>query len=216
MHGNPHHPNYDHFQPPPQTVIVRHKGGGCLRATLVGAAVLAGLVVLGGLLAGGGRDGGDLANRTGTTAAEAATPTKTKRKSEPKRAGPGDTVRDGKFSFKVTRVEKGVKRVGDRYLGSDAQGQYILVHVTVRNIGDESQLFVDSAQKLIDARGRQYDTDSGAALGLKNSNAFLNTINPGNTVNGILLFDVPENFTIKAIELHDSVFSDGVTVVLND
>ncbi|MEU4832254.1 DUF4352 domain-containing protein [Streptosporangium sp. NPDC023615] len=213
MHGN-HHPHYDHSRPPAQTVIVRQKGGGCLRATLVGAAVLAGLVVLGGLLAGGGRTGGNLADPAGPTVAEAATPTK--RKSQPRRAVLGDTVKDGKFSFKVTRVQKGVERVGDEYLGSDAQGQYVLVHVTVKNIGDESQLFSGSSQKLIDARGRQYDTDSGAAaLALKNSNAFLNTINPGNTVNGILLFDVPENFSIKAIELHDSIFSDGVTVALD-
>ncbi|MFI6453971.1 DUF4352 domain-containing protein [Streptosporangium amethystogenes] len=71
--------------------------------------------------------------------------------------------------------------------------------------------------KLIDTKGRQYDPDSGAAaLGLKNSNAFLNTINPGNAVNGILLFDVPKNFRIKAIELHDSPFSGGVTVALNN
>ncbi|MEU4537041.1 hypothetical protein AB0G15_19445 [Streptosporangium sp. NPDC023825] len=34
--------------------------------------------------------------------------------------------------------------------------------------------------------------------------------------NGTLIFDVPENFKIKAIALHDSVFSGGVTVALDD
>ncbi|MEU3167004.1 DUF4352 domain-containing protein [Streptosporangium sp. NPDC006930] len=214
MHGNPQQPQYGYSQLPPPPVIVQRKGGGCLRAFLVGAAVLACLVVIGGLLGGGGKNGEDSTGSADTTVAEAAAPAK---KTEPKQAGLGDTVMDGKFSFKVTKVEKGVQRVGGEYLGSDAQGQYVLVHVTVKNIGEESQLFSDSSQKLIDARGRQYDTDSGAAaLGLKNSNAFLNTINPGNTVKGILLFDVPKNFKIKAIELHDSVFSDGVTVALND
>ncbi|WP_051752373.1 DUF4352 domain-containing protein [Streptosporangium amethystogenes] len=213
MHGNPQQPpQYGYSQPPPQTVIVQRKGGGCLRAFLIGAAVLAGLVVIGGLLGGGDKDGGDPASSADTTVAEAAP---AERKNKP--AGLGDTVKDGKFAFKVTKVEKGVERVGGEYLGSDAQGQYVLVHVTVKNIGDESQLFSDSSQKLIDTKGRQYDPDSGAAaLGLKNSNAFLNTINPGNAVNGILLFDVPKNFRIKAIELHDSIFSDGVTVALND
>ncbi|MGS2644202.1 hypothetical protein [Streptosporangium sp. G12] len=38
----------------------------------------------------------------------------------------------------------------------------------------------------------------------------------GRAFNGILLLDVPENFEIKAIELHGSVFSDGVTVALDD
>jgi hypothetical protein len=197
-------------------VIVQKKGGGCLRAVLIGAAVLAGLVVVGGVLSGGGETptgSGD------TTVAEASTPAKKRtepKQAEPKQAGIGDVVKDGKFSFKATKVETGVARVGGEYLGSDAQGQYILVHVTVKNIGDEAQLFSGSSQKLIDSRNRKYDTDTGAAaLGLKNSNAFLNNINPGNTVNGILLFDVPKNFKIKAVELHDSIFSDGVTVALS-
>jgi hypothetical protein len=85
----------------------------------------------------------------------------------------------------------------------------------VKNIGDEAQLFTDSDQKLIDAKGRQFDADSGAAaLGLKGSNAFLNNINPGNAVQGILLFDVPKGISLKAVELHDSMFSGGVTVAL--
>ena len=221
MHGTPQQPQYGYHQPPPQTVIVQQRGGGCLRAILISAAVLVGLVVIGGLLGGGGKDGGDSASPLDTAA---TAPTKkngasapAEKKTEPRRAGLGDTVRDGKFSFKVTKVEKGVARVGGEYLGSDAQGQYVLVYVTVKNIGDEAQLFSDSSQKLIDTRGRQYDPDSGAAaLGLKNSNAFLNRINPGNAVNGILLFDVPKNFKIKAVELHDSIFSGGVTVALND
>lgn len=217
MHGNQHPPQYGYAQPYPQTVIVQKKGGGCLRGILIGAAVLAGLVVVGGILGGsGGRSTGS----EDTTVAEASAPTKEQtgqKRTEQRRPGIGDPAKDGKFSFKVTKVEKGVERVGGEYLGSDAQGQYVLVHVTVKNIGDEAQLFSDSSQKLIDARGRQYDADSGtAALGLKNSNAFLNNINPGNAVSGILLFDVPKEFRIKAIELHDSAFSGGVTVALND
>jgi Domain of unknown function (DUF4352) len=216
MHENQQPPQYGYAQPYPQTVIVQKKGGGCLRAGLIGAAVLAGLVVVGGILGGGGETptgSGD------TTVAEASTPAKKRtepKQAEPKQAGIGDVVKDGKFSFKATKVETGVARVGGEYLGSDAQGQYILVHVTVKNIGDEAQLFSGSSQKLIDSGNRKYDTDSGAAaLGLKNSNAFLNNINPGNTVKGILLFDVPKNFKIKAVELHDSIFSDGVTVALS-
>ncbi|WP_326643586.1 DUF4352 domain-containing protein [Streptosporangium sp. NBC_01755] len=214
MYGNPQPPQHGYPQPPPQTVIVQRRGGGCLRAFLIGATVLIGLVVIGALLSGGDKDGGNSASSDDTAATDTSAPAK---KTEPKSAGIGDTVKDGKFAFKVAKVEKGVARVGDEYVGSDAQGQYVLVHVTVKNIGEESQLFSDSSQKLIDTKGRQYDPDSGAAaLGLKNSNAFLNTINPGNAVNGILLFDVPKNFRIKAIELHDSIFSDGVTVALND
>ncbi len=43
---------------------------------------------------------------------------------------------------------------------------------------------------------------------------FLNEINPGNQVNGIIVFDVPKDVQPTRIELHDSLFSGGVTVPL--
>ncbi|MCT9934548.1 DUF4352 domain-containing protein [Planotetraspora sp. A-T 1434] len=221
MHGNPQQPQQGYPQPYPQTVIVQKKGGGCLKAVLIGAAVLMGLIVLGTII-GNGHSGG-----TETTVASAPDEKSTDKKAadddatdtesadEPKPARIGDVVKDGKFAFKVTRVEKGLSQVGEGFMVSKAQGQYVMVHLTVKNIGDEAQMFTDSAQKLIDGKGRQFDADSGAAaLGLKDSNAFLNNINPGNAVNGILLFDLPKNVTLKAVELHDSMFSDGVTVSL--
>lgn len=208
MHSTPQNSaSYGHGQPYPQTVIVQKKGGGCLKALLIGAAVLMGLTVLGTVLKGGGGDTQvSLTNTPGRTS-EAAKPEK------PQAPGLGDVVKDGKFAFKVTKVEKGLSQVGEGFTVSKAQGQYVLIHLTVKNIGDEAQMFTDSAQKLIDTKGRQFDADSGAAaLGLDGSNAFLNNINPGNSVKGILLFDVPKNITLKAVELHDSVFSGGVTV----
>jgi Telomeric repeat-binding factor 2. len=50
---------------------------------------------------------------------------------------------------------------------------------------------------------------------LDDSNAFLNNINPGNSVAGILVYDVPKGLTLSKIELHDSMFSGGVTVTLS-
>ncbi len=91
----------------------------------------------------------------------------------------------------------------------------MLVHLTVKNTGDEARLFDGSSQKLIDGRSRQFGTASGAAaIGLRDSDAFLNNINPGNTVRGILLFDLPKNITLRSVELHVSFLSGGVTVLL--
>ncbi|MEU8194928.1 DUF4352 domain-containing protein [Microbispora amethystogenes] len=219
MHTSPQQPPY------PQTVVVQKKGGGCLKALLIGGAVLVGLIVLGTLLGGGGKDDtsakpADSAEHTGQAAKpkkpQADEPEQPQDEPEqPQTPGLGDVVKDGKFAFKVTKVEKGLSQVGEGFTISRAQGQYVLVHLTVENIGDEAQMFSDSAQKLVDARGRTFDADSGAAaLGLRDSNAFLNNINPGNSVKGILLFDVPKNLTLRSVELHDSIFSDGVTVSL--
>ncbi|MEU6408267.1 DUF4352 domain-containing protein [Microbispora sp. NPDC046933] len=210
MHSNPQQPAHGYPPPYSQTVVVQKKGGGCLKALLVGAAVLMGLIVLGTVLKGGGQ--------TDTRVSLTETPERTTQTGKPRKPqvpGLGDVVKDGKFAFKVSKVEKGLSQVGEGFTVSKAQGQYVLIHLTVKNIGEEAQMFSDSAQKLIDAKGRTFDADSGAAaLGLKDSNAFLNNINPGNAVNGILLFDVPKDVTLTAVELHDSMFSDGVTVSL--
>jgi hypothetical protein len=43
---------------------------------------------------------------------------------------------------------------------------------------------------------------------------FLNEINPGNTVHGKIAFDMPNGVNAMKAELHDSMFSGGVTVNL--
>lgn len=132
-------------------------------------------------------------------------------------AGIGDSVRDGMFEFTVTKVETGIQHVGGEFVGTDAQGQFVVVHVTVTNIGEEPRRLSMSSQKLYDAKGREYQASSGAAvMALPESDAFLNNINPGNSVDAQLLFDVPEDFQFGSIELHDSMLSGGVTVSLSD
>lgn len=71
-----------------------------------------------------------------------------------------------------------------------------------------------SSQKLRDAAGREADASSDAAAYLGDTNAFLNTINPGNSVTGQVVFDIPADTQPAGIELHDSPFSGGVTVSL--
>lgn len=131
-----------------------------------------------------------------------------------KTAAIGQAVRDGKFEFTVTKVRTGVASVGDQYLGQKAQGQFVLVTVTAKNIGDEAQLLADSSQKVRDAGGREFSADSAAAVYLKDNDVLFNQINPGNSVTGVLVFDMPKGAVPASIELHDSPFSGGVTVRL--
>lgn len=132
-------------------------------------------------------------------------------------AGIGEPVSDGMFEFTVTEVEDGMQHVGDGITRMDAQGQWVIVHVTVRNTGDESRNLSMSVQKLHDTQGRAFEASSGEALmALPNSEAFVNNINPGNSAEAQLLFDVPEDVQLSSIELHDSLMSNGVTVSLQD
>ncbi len=134
--------------------------------------------------------------------------------SEPAAATIGTPVRDGKFEFTVTSLEPGVEHIGSDGFGVDAQGQFLLVHVTVTNIGDEAQYFDGSSQDLTDTEGRTHSADSSAAIYLDDSNSFLNQINPGNSVDGVVVFDIPVGAVPASIELHDSAWSGGVTVSL--
>jgi hypothetical protein len=131
-------------------------------------------------------------------------------------AGPGlgDKVRDGKFEFTVTKVKPGVASVGDSAFGKKAQGQFVLVSVTVANIGDEPQTLVGDAQKLFDTQGREFSVDTEAAVYLSDSNSIFEEINPGNSVKGTLMFDIPDGVKPARLELHDSPFSGGVEVTL--
>lgn len=127
----------------------------------------------------------------------------------------GTAVRDGQFEFTVTKVEKNVASVGSEYLNEKAQGTYVIVHVTVKNIGEKAQLFSDSSQKVLDGSGREFSTDTAAGIYIEDNKVFFNDINPGNSVKGKLVFDMPKGASPATVELHDSPFSDGVTVALS-
>ncbi|WP_232050293.1 DUF4352 domain-containing protein [Actinoplanes sp. OR16] len=140
---------------------------------------------------------------------------KAEEKEEEKAAGIGDAVRDGKFEFTVSKMKCGVDSVGSDLLGQKAQGEYCLIDIKVKNIGKEAQTFIDSAQKAFDAEEVEYSVDSSAAIYANGeSQLLLNEINPGNSAKGKLIFDVPSGTKLTSLELHDSLFSGGVTVKL--
>jgi Domain of unknown function (DUF4352) len=133
--------------------------------------------------------------------------------------GIGDEVRDGKFQFVITKVTH-VKSVGDTQLGmgDTAQGEYTILHITVTNISNQPQTLDDSSQYVYDSHGRKYDASSNADLDMAGANGqngtWFNDINPGNTVHGRIAFDLPKGDKAVRAELHDSMFSGGVTVGL--
>jgi hypothetical protein len=60
--------------------------------------------------------------------------------------------------------------------------------------------------------------DGDAATGetpMHESSTFLEQINPGNTVKGKLVFDVPKETKLASIVLHESEFTAGVRIPLS-
>lgn len=126
----------------------------------------------------------------------------------------GTKVRDGKFEFQVESVKSGGAVVGDNpYFQKQAQGEWVVVTVKVTNTSDAPQGFTPSAQKLIDAQGRKFEPDSTAQIALGGSDVPVwDNINPGNTADVKLVYDMPADAVPAALELHDSLFSGGVKV----
>jgi len=170
--------------------------------------VILGLILV--IIIGSAASGGDKTKTSSSSNSKSDTKTATTGKV-------GEGVRDGQFEFVVKSVTCGKASVTDSsgYITKTAQGQYCMMDVTVKNIGNKQQYFSESDQKLLNAGGQQYSADSSATLtNSNNSDALLAQINPGNTVEGILVFDIPKDQTPVTAELHDSSFSGGVKISL--
>lgn len=127
-----------------------------------------------------------------------------------------EAARDGKFEFVVKSVECGKTTIGtNQYLTKNAQGQFCLMTINVKNIGNEAQGFFGSNQKLLNAQNQQYAADDAAGVYVdQNYSTLFSNINPGNSVEGVVVFDIPKDQTPVTAELHDSSFSNGVKVDL--
>lgn len=115
----------------------------------------------------------------------------------------GQPADDGQFRFTANNLQCGRQQIGDpEFLGEEAQGQFCLLTVSVENVGDQPQSLFSDNQYLIDGQGRRHSADGPATMTLpRNADAWLSEINPGNTVDGVFVFDVPQNITIREAEL---------------
>lgn len=126
----------------------------------------------------------------------------------------GQPARDGKFEFVVNRVDCGAKQLGDQYFNTKAQGEFCIVDLTIKNIGDEPQSFVGDNTKLLNTKGQRFSASSDAAIFLSDSSSLFEEINPGNALSSKVVFDVPAGTMLSQLELHDSAYSRGVKVSL--
>lgn len=210
--------------PSPQPVekkkswFARHKiltGLGVL--VLIGAAASA---------AGGGREGGEAARASDAPAASAsasaeAAPSdagspdgsQATESGESAPAGIGEPVQVGDFEVTVTGIEQGITHVGHEQLGADPQGQFVIVSVSVTNTGTTAEYFFADNQKLIDEQGREHSSSS-AAVHLDQGQVLLQQINPGNTLEGALLYDIPVDAVPQTLTVSGGMFQDGTEIAL--
>lgn len=128
----------------------------------------------------------------------------------------GTTVRDGTFEFVVRSVQCGVGQIGPDYAGERAQGQFCLVSLTVKNIGDQAQTMTDDVQSGYGSDGAQYGTNPTAGIYANepNNQVWPAEIDPGGEVTGTIVYDLPHGVELAQLELHDSPASAGVMIDL--
>jgi hypothetical protein len=90
-----------------------------------------------------------------------------------------------------------------------------MVKMKVKNISDVPTTFDGDNQTLINQKGQEFSADTEAAVYANDENqTFLEEINPGNQVKGMLVFDIPKKSEPAKLLLKAGVlgFSEGVIV----
>lgn len=129
--------------------------------------------------------------------------------------GIGDAVKADGWEITVNKVDDGVAKVGNEYLGAEAQGQFVTVDVSVKNTESEPDYFFEDNIKLGDDAGNSYSADTEAGIYVdENSILFLEEINPGNTAKGVLVFDVPKDVSPDRLTFEGGIFSDPIEISL--
>jgi hypothetical protein len=165
-------PYQPQFQPQPyqpQPEPPTKKGGWLKMGILLGILWLAGCGALINAI-GGDDPATTTAQPTAATQATSAPPVAETTEPEPEpepeptqeTVKVGEKVRDDSYQFTVTNVRCGVSRVGSQYLGEKAQGQFCLVKMRVKNVGDDPIYFSDENQALVDTKGKTYSPDDEA------------------------------------------------------
>lgn len=200
--------------PPPASGS--RKGKGCLIGLAVGGGVLLVLIIIAAIAGGGSQS--KSSPSTPPSSSPSAAPSSTQSSSEVPAGGSsqiGEPVRDGQFEFTVASVEYEGESIGTGYSRETAQGEWFIVNLNVKNIGDSAQLMTSGDQKAINAQNQEFSDSPLATVALNGNNSlFVNQINPGNSVTGKIAFDVPKGTKVVKLQLHDSMFSNGVEVSL--
>jgi hypothetical protein len=127
--------------------------------------------------------------------------------------GIGSPVRDGAFEYAVLDVAH-VHQVGDPKdpgLSITAKGVFVVVTLSIRNVGHADVTFFDNYQTLIDTSGNRYSASMAADI-YGNLNIHSTKIAPGNELVVHIAFDVPLSTVPTNLSLRESSSSAGVTV----
>lgn len=121
------------------------------------------------------------------------------------------------WAVTIVGVGEPVNTIGDEFLSTEAQGQFLPVEISARNVGTEENTFFADSFKLVDDKQREFSYSSDATFygASEGAVSFLDSINPGNTLAGKLYFDVPTDATVTAVKVEGGWFTEPVSVAIS-
>ncbi|QBI53506.1 DUF4352 domain-containing protein [Streptomonospora litoralis] len=166
------------------------------------AAVMVGGVACAAVLTAGAGGGG------GAPAGESEAPAAAEGESESPATGQervplGEAGTVGDWQVTVNGVDT-AESYGDEYLREQAQGVFKIVGLDVENTGSQANYFDSSNVILLDADGNEHSSQ----VTLASEDVFLEQINPGNSVSGEVVFDVPADAQIETVQVEDMMSLD--------
>lgn len=183
------------------------KKGGCLKIVGIVFAIFIGLAIIGAMLGGEEQvaneettpvTGGEGTNEENVN--EEVEDTENVNKDEASEneevveiAGIGEQINVSDVFFTVNDVSTATN-VGGEY-GQDAQSQFTIINVTVQNEKNEPITVDSNFFKLLSGE-RTYEADGTAGMyANEDADFFLTSVNPGVSLTGNVVFDVPADLT---------------------
>ncbi|WP_207652685.1 DUF4352 domain-containing protein [Desulfosporosinus sp. FKA] len=164
------------------------------------------LVIIGGIGSALGGKGNKSTSASAPTTTSTSSSSTTKPTEQPKPTELSNTGTSSNVKITVTGFQTAATVGTNEYSTAKAQGVFKIVKLTITN-NQKDAITVDSNSfKLVDDQGREFTDSTEAQTALmtsdsSNQNFFLKQINPGITVSGLVVFDVPKDakgFKLKA------------------
>lgn len=136
-------------------------------------------------------------------------------KEQGKSGSVGQPLQNAGTTYEVTSATTAAT-IGEQEFGSGAKadGQFVVVELTLTNNKDETKTFSDSSAKLVTTDGKKYETSSDAIFAVEDS-LILKDIQPDLTTKGTLVFDVPPAKVAGSKLVVEDLFGSGeITVAL--
>ena len=123
--------------------------------------------------------------------------------------GVGDEATVGDLTYKVNSSSE-KSSVGSSAFAKTTEGKFVIVNVTVRNNANETKTIDSSLFKMKDGAGREFDysTEGNTAHMLSGGeDFFLQQVQPGLTVTGEIVFEVPADSDNLQLRVRPGIFS---------